>query len=559
MNHRACRASMPRMKHSEPPGDDTMQSCDECGDEVPISELEEVKGYDSKKRKVVTKHVCSACFDKNYFKCDSCGQSSSNDVEHYIEETGEHLCDECFEKDYSVCDICDASVSREKTTLFKGMAYCEKCKDKYLATCSRCDKIIHQDAASVYKGDYFCYSCFDDKFSKCNVCDEWFPNHELQPLGQGGENLVCEKCIKHDDLVECNACKSYFNEDEMIVKRGETICMYCMEEKLIDDARKMFSTADVKKAYPDLEKRLAKVFALSAEHRTKDARYYYKKLRVMFPDVRMNYDDFTYINEIGNRKSLTELSSPKNSLNKRLADPSQVKAMNMYINKITNTFSDVNRLVDVEQKETHERVIDALKMRMYNEKNDPELKRETDAIVGEKVYSKGRIDPEAYTFVITKDPVWIVAKTTSQCWEEMSCEKVIRGAFGEGAFSDISNSNLVCFLLDKEKLPVGRIMIRWCRTEKGKIDFGIEKKWYYCTNYPEHVNLFNMMGDSTSAKSTDHFLGGLSMRTATEFLVSMLKEKGKHQDYASCTTPYPYRGYSDTQGKGGTKIEYHRF
>jgi hypothetical protein len=225
------------------------------------------------------------------------------------------------------------------------------------------------------------------------------------------------------------------------------------------------------------------------------------------------------------------------------------------IDTVYNNVSDVKDLY-AEMAEAIEKTVVAIKVRWYKEGLKPVVMAATDDLEGDYPMKAD----EKLFFRITKDPVAILAKSTSQCWENKSCEKLIRGEYGKGSFSDIANSNLVCFVIDKslKDLPVARMMIRWCLTDAGKVDFGIEKKWYYCTVNPRTSNKFTAMGISDLATSLETRLFGsnVSLRKATAELVSIIRSKGFMKGYDRCTTPYVYGGYSDTKGNAKVKITY---
>lgn len=154
----------------------------------------------------------------------------------------------------------------------------------------------------------------------------------------------------------------------------------------------------------------------------------------------------------------------------------------------------------------------------------------TESIVGNYPVSKDIV------MVISNDPVDILRKSTGQDWEETSCEKS-GGMHFEGVFSDILFGNLVAFMRDANTgHDIARIMLRWCVDDAGKIGIGIESRWYYST------------GIGTGSKcpfiSQQIVAYSITATQATRMVIDILKNRGVYS-YQTCTTPYPYGGYSD--------------
>lgn len=621
-----------RIKTNSIPACSQIEKCEKCGKTFDKSEMMEIPQKAIGNAKPIIKYYCKDCFEDNFEKCYFCGKIIEKDDANYMDDIDEYVCERCMDDHYESCDRCGDLIKTEDAIYYHNnegndVPYCKKCASKYLVKCSDCGDYIKEDDAIYINGDPYCEDCAD-KFITCDICDKRVNEDDIRPLGKGGEDNVCLDCIKKRKLVQCSICESYFDEKEIDAYAGD-VCVYCLNKNLIDAAKVAISTSMVMHRYPGLDKRMTDVFNRSAVNRSIDWKKMANVIKNLVPDVNINFDDFTYTNEAGYKHRLTDLKSAKNSIYKKIRERSSSDAESLvyFIDKLYNSRNDIAKLGG-EHVQAREKIIDAIKVRMYNEKQNPGLKKETDALVGKYPYDKitagdagtnlqgcefcfhlekGKkyhdtcayatqlyrraivvggwpnarksckgysqttvktsipeitkklpIKNPSYTFLITKDPVAILAKTTSQCWEHMSCEKIIRGQFGEGAFSDIMWSNLVCFILDPKKLPVARIMIRWCKTESDAIDFGIEKKWYYCADHPDKAEDFSEMGNSTINGSNTRFLGGLTAISATKFLVSILEEKGKFKDYNICKTPYVYKGYSDTAQEGITNIKYHR-
>lgn len=546
---------------------------------------------------------CIKCGDAFFTICTTCGNEiriAKDDVHFYKKKP---YCESCAEKDFVWCDDCGEMLSRYGDTIIYargGYHYCESCAPSNTVTCNICDTIVRKRDAAEFNGFWCCYECYAN-LPRCSFCNQRLLPDEAYNYGQEGDRKVCRSCIDEKHLLQCSACKDFFSEDFMA---RYNICIFCDEKEIETESKKSITDAEVATEYPGLKKRISEVFDRSARNRWINARDALDVLRKMLPEITIDESTLTYINEIGKSKPLNDLLSPKNSLIKQKRKDRNgdefISRLSRAIDRLNNMKSDIAQLLKTDQAKAFEKIIDALKLRIYNERRIENLKEATDNLVGEYAFAyaplprlkfsnvnlqgcgecmhldektlgdecvyairkyqrtirvgrwqdaltqceyyrhTGHIatvkkstvhrDKINYTFLITKDPVAIMAKTTSQCWENMSCEKIVRGSYGQGAFADIGWLNLVCFVLDEKKLPIARIMIRWCKTEHGTIDFGIEKKWYYCVKHPDNAREFAEMGDSTPTKTGNvNFLGGLSANHAIKFLVSILLEKGKIQ------------------------------
>jgi HEAT repeat protein len=131
--------------------------------------------------------------------------------------------------------------------------------------------------------------------------------------------------------------------------------------------------------------------------------------------------------------------------------------------------------------------------------------------------------------VITTDPLEVLRKSSTRSWAEESCER-IGGNFDKGPFSDIANNNAIAYIFfGDNKEPSARVMMRWCESDNGKTDIGVEP-----IMYPRGRPYQFIIYDTIS---------------------QILKKKG-FGDYDECITPYIYEGYSDEMGRGHTKIRY---
>jgi len=172
------------------------------------------------------------------------------------------------------------------------------------------------------------------------------------------------------------------------------------------------------------------------------------------------------------------------------------------------------------------RILDELR-----EKN-PELWRDLYKIwTSQPIKSKRGLKPVKVRIKITTDPIAIARKSTGQVWT--SCETIGCGEYDAGIFSDIKNWNAIAYIyLDDNPIPSGRVMLRHCRDNTGKINIGVEPRIY---------------GDY----NVSYLFAGQILKKIKE----ILKEHG-YGDFEWCETPYIYYGYSDEEGHGVTQICY---
>jgi len=451
--------------------------------------------------KHVFRYYCKPCFRKEFPICLKCGGKLAANELYKVLPNGGIICDECYGNEYATCHHCGDVITIGQSREIDGDDYCDSCVERYFVECEGCNAFIRtRDGIQEENGDWYCQECHDER--------------------------------EHDD-------------DEQAWKKNVQNFSVSQRE---------FTDSDVLAIFPGIKERLARVFDRSAKHRSIDARQALKSLKALLPSVHFN-DDFTYINPIGVTKELRDLASTKNSIFKSLGITVQLTLTNE-ISEINNVRRDINALIMNEKVQAIDNMMKAIKCRMYIDKHYPRITSVMKSIEGTYPYPDKK--SKKLLFIITRDPVAIIAKSTSQCWESMSCEKVIRGEYGYGAFSDIANSNAVCYIFEKN-LPIARIMIRWCEVRGGNVDLGIEEKWYYCREYPDKAEDFAHMGRSTyKTDDRGQFIGGFVPADASKFLVSILNSKGLHENYSSCKTPYKYMGYSDTAGEGHTRIDYRR-
>ena len=147
-----------------------------------------------------------------------------------------------------------------------------------------------------------------------------------------------------------------------------------------------------------------------------------------------------------------------------------------------------------------------------------------------------------YYLVVSNDPVMVATKSTGRSWSNTSCENY-NGAYNRGPFSDIENGNAIVYIFKDDKKSEGwpakygatlkgRTLLRWGNRddEQGVFDIGVEKRVY-----------------------PSNKVWGLQIATAIGLI---LKDAGFLNYKTRCRTPYIYKGWADTMGKNGVRINY---
>jgi len=147
-----------------------------------------------------------------------------------------------------------------------------------------------------------------------------------------------------------------------------------------------------------------------------------------------------------------------------------------------------------------------------------------------------------YYLIISNDPVLVATKSTGRSWAGTSCENY-NGAYNNGPYSDIENGNAIVYIFKDDKKSngwpdkygatlKGRTLLRWGHRddEVGVYDIGVEKRVY-----------------------PSNKVWGLQIATAIGLI---LKDNGFLKYKTRCRTPYIYKGWADTMGKNGVRINY---
>ena len=136
---------------------------------------------------------------------------------------------------------------------------------------------------------------------------------------------------------------------------------------------------------------------------------------------------------------------------------------------------------------------------------------------------------------ISNEPVHVLTRTTGR--DGFSCEEVYNG-YWTGPFHDIALRNPTAYLLDMEGNFYGRLNLRWTGNPKDS-DIGIDP------------NIYPMNFDYVRARKM--LMGDVRMLHLALFTLFASSGLGW---YKTETTPYIYRGHSDTTPSGHVKLPF---
>lgn len=432
---------------------------------------------------------------------------------------------------------------------------CNKCADNLeIVQCLNCEKHVKLEDSYDVQGDVYCRDCVDKGYIDvefCESCREPFYTDDMVFIDD------CAYCSSCSDLVDdeeeefyCNICGQYVED----YSTKYDVCNKCIAIAKIrkENGKKPgFTNADVYAAYPDLDDRIDAMFERSAALREKiKSSPSWAHLKSEFPYFSFDSEGLMFADSrTGKTFPLLYLARERTEYTKPLAVEMR-KNIKRHVDMIYNARSHREKMHVKIKPIASGYLLEAIRARFSRERRNPKIKEIVDAITG--TYSHGDLK-----FIITNDPVAVMGKTTAQCWEELSCEKIITGVFGNGPFSDVLNSNPLVFAVNKKEQIVGRIMLRYGKADTdGHLDFGIEYKWYICGGDPDDPSSADRLGESYPYDTRVKFHGStVTLFDATQFVITILKKKGFYK-YNTCKTPYVYDGYSDTVPGGHVTCTY---
>lgn len=131
-----------------------MTNCCECGKRFKGGvRNNEVVFYDGQ-------YYCRDCFERNYFRCDDCGEIHPRTEIHFTYDD-RYICDNCAENGYIRCSDCGYLVPEDDTyQTWEDRDICPNCEEDYYK-CDNCGRYVHRDDTYEYEGYYYCRDCYD--------------------------------------------------------------------------------------------------------------------------------------------------------------------------------------------------------------------------------------------------------------------------------------------------------------------------------------------------------------------------------------------------------------
>ena len=145
------------------------------------------------------------------------------------------------------------------------------------------------------------------------------------------------------------------------------------------------------------------------------------------------------------------------------------------------------------------------------------------------------IDKRVFYIRIDNTPLHVLTRTTGR--DGFSCEEIYNG-YWTGPFHDIALRNPTAYLYDSNKEWIGRLNLRWTGNPVDS-DIGIDPNIYPMTNYHSQKR-FDAMGNE---------------KMLHLFLYYIFSQNG-YCWYDVLTTPYIYRGHSDTTVSGHVRLPF---
>lgn len=145
-----------------------------------------------------------------------------------------------------------------------------------------------------------------------------------------------------------------------------------------------------------------------------------------------------------------------------------------------------------------------------------------------------------YTVVISNGACALATKSTGRPWAQSSCERM-NGPYPRGPYSDIKYGNCIAYIFEGDKVPegfpsvyddtlLGRTLMRWGNADQtDRVVVGLENRIY--------------PSDRDRGPKLAHAI------------MLILQDNGM-LDYTTCTTPYNYMGWGDTQGGHNKRLTY---
>ncbi len=175
--------------------------------------------------------VCFSCYNKEFFTCESCGQTHETVKKHYegfavnmhIKEARK-LCNNCYEK-IRKCECCGLPIMNGANNTMEGATVCNMCvanKGNGYHKCSSCNKVSKKGIMRVY-------DVLEKKFSE--KCKDHMPViKDTDVTANKGTNVVYQR-KPYADVKPCSRCGSFLPPNALF--RG--VCPTCKENHKKDE------------------------------------------------------------------------------------------------------------------------------------------------------------------------------------------------------------------------------------------------------------------------------------------------------------------------------------
>lgn len=109
------------------------------------------------------------------------------------------------------------------------MSLCSDCASNESVTCTQCDESWVADQVVPVGDDYMCPECLERHAIQCADCGKWI-NFEEDNTYEINNKIYCDVCVA-DNGSQCDRCKEFYSEDEVVEDEDSCFCKGCMEMK----------------------------------------------------------------------------------------------------------------------------------------------------------------------------------------------------------------------------------------------------------------------------------------------------------------------------------------
>lgn len=206
--------------------EDDLVECRDCGNHF-NPEINEGYAYGDE-------WVCDSCYDDSYCSCSYCGEVLSEDDDAPSSPGGDIMCQSCFEDRCFICEHCDETYWNEDAITvydrrYGGESLCPDCASNESITCTQCDEPWVADQVVPVGDDYMCPECLERHAIQCADCGKWI-NFEEDNTYEIDNKIYCDVCVT-DNGSQCDRCKEFYSEDEVVEDEDSCFCKGCMEMK----------------------------------------------------------------------------------------------------------------------------------------------------------------------------------------------------------------------------------------------------------------------------------------------------------------------------------------